>query len=367
MDLTVEIVRCEINSDSIEEVILELKYVSGIIITFIFFQLPLFFMAKILVTGCAGFIGQRTCLQLLEAGHQVVGLDTVNNFYDHRLKTWRLELLEQYANMDFKNRDITDSYVIKRFLKYSHAERKFDAVIHLAAMAGVRNSLTDPWIYESVNARGTLNILEACRENDIKKLVMASTSSLYGSHMGASKESDPVHPQSPYAATKLGAEALCQAYHYLYGIDITIPRYFTVYGEAGRPDMSIFRFIEFIRRGLPIQINGDGKQIRDFTYVGDIAKGTIKCLKPVGFEIINLGNNNPVELNYVLELIEKELGKQGERVHSPFPKADVPYSCAYIQKAKELLDWEPEVSIEEGIRRTVKWHLTHKTSYDLPQ
>jgi len=176
------------------------------------------------------------------------------------------------------------------------------------------------------------------------------------------KEDLPVNrPISPYAASKKAAEAICYAYHYLYGIDITILRYFTVYGPAGRPDMSIFRFIKWIDEGRPVEIFGDGRQSRDFTYIDDIAEGTIRALRPLGYEIINLGNNHPNELMYAIGLIEKYLEKKAHFVYRPFHKADLKATCADIKKAKEILDWEPKVSLEEGIKRTVDWYKENRS------
>ncbi|MFH1322226.1 MAG: GDP-mannose 4,6-dehydratase [Methanobacteriota archaeon] len=196
------------------------------------------------------------------------------------------------------------------------------------------------------------------RKSCIKKFVLASTSSLYGTNkMPCCEEDRTDDPLSPYAATKKAAEAMCYTYHFLYGIDVTIPRYFTVYGHAGRPDMSIFRFIKNINEGKTIEVFGDGRQKRDFTYVDDIAAGTVKALKPPGYEIINLGNNNPVELMYVINLIEENLGKKAEINFSPMHPADVLATCADIEKAERLLGWRPEVRIEEGVKRAVEWHL----------
>jgi len=252
--------------------------------------------------------------------------------------------------------DITEIEPLHQIFKDHNPE----AVINLAARAGVRASVENPWDYVDTNITGTLNLLDLCREFDIKKFVLASTSSLYGTNKMPFCEEDRTDgPLSPYAATKKAAEAMCYTYHFLYGIDITIPRYFTVYGPAGRPDMSIFRFIKNINEGKKIEVFGDGRQKRDFTYIDDIAAGTVKALKPLGYEIINLGNNNPVELMYVINQIEENLGKKAKIDFLPRHPADVLVTCADIGKAERLLGWRPEVRIEEGIRRAVEWHLNN--------
>jgi UDP-glucuronate 4-epimerase len=232
----------------------------------------------------------------------------------------------------------------------------FDAIINLAARAGVRYSMENPFVYFTTNANGTLNLLELAKDYGIKKFVLASTSSLYAGQPMPFKESLPVNtPISPYAASKKAAEVTCYTYHYLYGIDISIVRYFTVYGPAGRPDMSIFRFIYKIMKGEPIEVFGDGTQSRDFTYVDDIAEGTVRALKPLGYEIINLGGNQPYQLNEVIQIIEELLGKKAKIVYKSFHKADLKATWADINKAKQLLDWEPKVSLQEGLRKTVEW------------
>lgn len=294
---------------------------------------------------------------LLEKGGEVTGIDNLNTYYDLKIKEWRLNDLKKDPNFSFSKIDITRKETLQRFFK----KNNFEAVINLAARAGVRASVENPWSYVETNVTGTLNLLELCREFDIKKFVLASTSSIYGTNkMPFSEEDRTDNPLSLYAATKKAAEAMCYTYHYLYGIDITIPRYFTVYGPAGRPDMSIFRFIKNIYEERPIEVFGDGRQKRDFTYVDDIAAGTVKALKPVGYEIINLGNNNPVELMYVINLIEENLGKKAEMRFLPRHPADVPATCADIEKAQRLLGWKPEVGIEEGVKRTVEWHSLQK-------
>jgi len=309
-------------------------------------------MKKILVTGAAGFIGSKVSEMLLEDGYNVIGVDNLNDYYDTRLKLWRLDNLKKNNNFKFYQIDIENFNDLKLIFQ----EHCPEAVINLAARAGVRYSLENPFIYLSTNAGGTLNLLELCKAYNITKFILASTSSLYAGQKMPFKENLPVNiPISPYAASKKSAEAMAYTYHYLYGIDVAILRYFTFYGPGGRPDMSIFRFIKWIEEGSPLEIFGDGSQERDFTYVDDIARGTINALKPLRYEIINLGNNNPDKLSTAIELIEKYTGKKARFRYKEFHKADMKATWADIEKAKELLDWQPQVGLEEGIKRTVEW------------
>ena len=309
-------------------------------------------MEKILVTGAAGFIGSKVSEMLLEEGYQVVGMDNINDYYDIKLKLWRLDYLKKYDNFKFYKFDIENYEELKSVFQLNCPE----AVINLAARTGVRYSLENPFIYLSTNNGGNLNLLELCREYGVPKFVLASTSSLYAGQKMPFKEDLPVnHPISPYAASKKAAEMMAYTYHYLYGLDVTILRYFTVYGPAGRPDMATFRFIKWIMEGVPLEIFGDGCQKRDFTYVDDIAMGTIRALKPLGYEIINLGNNHPYKLSEVIELMEKYIGKKAQFEYKEFHKADMKTTWADINKAWELFGWEPQVNLEEGIKRTVEW------------
>ncbi|OMH40658.1 GDP-mannose 4,6-dehydratase [Desulfurobacterium indicum] len=311
-------------------------------------------MNKVLLTGTAGFIGFKTAQLLLEKGYDVVGVDNMNDYYDVRVKEYRLNLLKEYPNFKFYKTDIENLEALEIIFK----DHSFDGVINLAARAGVRYSLVDPFVYVTTNTLGTTNLLELMQKYNVKKFVLASTSSLYAGQKMPFIEDLPVNtPISPYAASKKGAEAMAYTYHHLYGIDVTVLRYFTVYGPAGRPDMSVFRFIKWIEEDTPITIFGDGTQKRDFTYVDDIAEGTIKALETeTGYEIINLGGNKPYKLNYMIELIEKFTGKTAKKVYKEFHKADMKATWANIEKAKKLLKWQPKISLEEGIRRTVKWH-----------
>lgn len=311
----------------------------------------------IVVTGCAGFIGWKAAHSLLERGDNVLGIDNLNDYYDPKMKEWRLLTLLNKPNFEFQKLDIGNYESLKSLLK----GKKIEAIINLAARAGVRASVENPWVYLDTNLKGTLNLLEICKDSGIKKFVLASTSSIYGlEDIPFSEDIKTDKPLAQYSATKKGAEVLCYSYHYLYGIDISIPRYFTVYGPAGRPDMSIFQFMRRINEGMPIKIFGDGKQKRDFTYIDDIADGTIRGLRPLGYEIFNLGNNSSVELLYVINLIEDFLGKKAKMEFLPRHPADVPATWADIKRAKELLDWEPKVKIEEGIERTGRWYVENR-------
>lgn len=314
-------------------------------------------LTKYVVTGAAGFIGSRIAELLLVRGDTIIGVDNINDAYTPQLKEWRLAQLQQFSAFHFERLDITRFDALRELFQ----QHTFDAVMNLAARAGVRTSVKNPWIYIETNIIGTLNILELCKEFEIKKLLLASTSSIYGENEIPFREGERTDFQlSPYAASKKGAESLAYTYHYLYGIDITIPRYFTVYGPAGRPDMSIFKFIHHIAEGLPIPVYGDGTQERDFTYVDDIARGSIAALKPLGFEVINLGSDHPVKLNHVIHLIEQFLGKKAQIEFQPRHPADISATWADISKAKELLGWYPEAKIEDGIYNTVKWYLDNR-------
>ena len=317
---------------------------------------------NVVVTGCAGFIGSKVCNRLVDEGNTVVGLDDLNDAYDVRLKNWRLDNLKLKKGFDFHHLDIRDMTALEQCLASYQPRLNFDAVINLAARAGVRQSVTDPWLYYQTNVIGSVNILELCRKYGINKFVLASSSSVYGdaSQMPFKESSNTDTPLSPYAASKKAAEVMAYSYHFLYKLDVTVFRYFTVFGPAGRPDLSIFKFIRQISEGQEITVYGDGKQTRDFTYVDDIARGTISGLKPLGYEIINLGNNRPMELNNIISIIETQLGQKAKRRYTPPHPADVPATWADITKANKLLDWKPRVSVEEGIQNTVKWYKENR-------
>lgn len=318
-------------------------------------------MATYLVTGTAGFIGSNVTKLLLAEGHTIVGIDNLNHAYDVRLKKWRLEQLKRCVNFEFYEEDITNREGLQRLFEGERAE-PFSGVINLAARAGVRQSVLDPWAYYETNTTGTLNLLELCCEYGIKKFVLASTSSIYGKDnpMPSSEEQNTNYPLSPYTASKKAAETLCYTYHYLYDLDVTIFRYFTVYGPAGRPDMSLFRFTKWINEEHPVLVFGDGLQSRDFTYVSDIARGTIAGLKPLGYEIINLGSDTPIVLMDAIRLIEQLVGKKAILHFEPRHVADTPASWADITKAERLLDWRPKYSFETGVTALVKWYQENR-------
>jgi UDP-glucuronate 4-epimerase len=312
-------------------------------------------MSTVLVTGAAGFIGARTAALLLEGGTRVIGVDNLNDYYDVRLKQYRLDRLAGHKGFVFHQGDIED----RDFLQGLFTDNSFEVVYNLAARAGVRYSMVNPHVYMSTNAQGTLNLLEAMRQAGTPKLVLASTSSLYAGQPLPFTEDLPVNePISPYAASKKAAEVMAYAYHHLYSLDVSVVRYFTVYGPAGRPDMCIFRFIKWIDEGVPVLIYGDGSQSRDFTYVDDIARGTVAAAKQVGYEIINLGGGrNPRSLLFLIKAIEKILGKKAKLEHRPFHDADMRETWADVKKAKKLLGWSPETGVEQGLEKTVRWHL----------
>ncbi|HNB36674.1 MAG TPA: GDP-mannose 4,6-dehydratase, partial [Anaerolineales bacterium] len=303
-------------------------------------------MANYLVTGAAGFIGSHTSHKLLEQGHTVVGIDNVNDAYDPRMKEYRLKKLQALPGFKFHRRDISEKSCIELF-----KDEKLDGVIHLAARAGVRYSVENPWVFLESNVTGTLNMLEVCRQYGCKKIVMASTSSIYGENpqYPTPETASSSEPMQPYAASKKGAEALVHSYHHLFGIDATVVRYFTVYGPAGRPDLAIFRFVKWIMEGEPIRINGDGNQSRGFTYVDDIARGTIAALKPLGYEIINLGGHEVISINDLVTLVEDLTGKKANVQYGPPNLADMFMNQADVTKARNVLGWDPQVKLREGI------------------
>jgi UDP-glucuronate 4-epimerase len=310
-------------------------------------------MAHYLVTGVAGFIGARTCEFLIRAGHTVAGIDNLNDAYDPRVKEYRLRKLQAMPGFAFHKLDISKKSIIEAF-----KDEKFGGVINLAARAGVRASVKDPWIYVESNTIGTLNMLEICRQTGTKKFIIASTSSIYGENppYPTPESASSSEPLQPYAASKKGAEAMCHAYHHLYGIDVTVVRFFTVYGPAGRPDLSIFRFVKWISEGQPVRVNGNGEQSRAFTYIDDIARGVIAALKPLDYEIINLGGHEVITINDLIKLIEDIVGKKAIVEYGPPDLADMRSNWADVTKAGELLGWEPQFSLRSGIEKLVEWY-----------
>lgn len=350
---------------------------------------------NILVTGIAGFIGSKTAELLLEQGHSVIGVDNLNDYYDERLKYHRLQRVAKHAGADESLIERLDQGIVKKPEPGAHirefvagklhyhtvevddldallaivGDQKVDAVINLAARAGVRYSMENPHVYMATNADGTLKLLEMMRMKSIPKLVLASTSSLYAGQPMPFLETLPVNtPISPYAATKKAAEAMAYTYHHLYGIDVSVVRYFTVFGPAGRPDMAPYRFVKWIHEGTPILMYGDGEQSRDFTYIDDIAAGTLAALKPVGYSIFNLGGgNNPISINTTIKWIEEYFGKKATINHKPFHKADMEVTFANIEKAKSELGWEPKMDVKEGFIKTAEWYLeNHSWLKDIP-
>ncbi len=317
-------------------------------------------MSNYLVTGAAGFIGARTSEMLLAQGHTVTGIDNMNNAYDPRIKEYRLQKLQAIPGFDFVLDDISKRDIIQH-PKFN--AQPFDGVINLAARAGVRYSVEDPWIFIDSNVTGTLNMLEVCRQSGDCKFILASTSSIYGSNppYPTPESASSSEVLQPYAASKKGAEVLAHSYHHLYGIDTTILRFFTVYGPAGRPDLAIFRFVQWILEGRPVRINGDGNQSRGFTYIDDIARGIIAALKPVGYEVINLGGHEVITINDLVTLIEDITAKKATVEHGPPNPADMFTNWADVSKAREMLGWSPEYDMRRGTEKLVEWYLAERS------
>ncbi len=283
-----------------------------------FFAPPL----RVLVTGAAGFIGSRVCALLHEAGRQVTGIDNFNDGYDVQLKMWRWVQLENLQGLELHRMDLNSDALERLFERHARVAKgsPFDAVINLAARAGVRASVENPKAYVEANVAGALNVMEMCQKFGVQKFVLASTSSLYGKDQSTPYREDMNTDRqlSPYAATKKAAEAMAYTYHFLHKLDVSVVRYFTVYGPAGRPDMTPLRFVQRIREGKPISVFGDGSQSRDFTYVDDIARGTIAALRPVDFETFNLGGDEPLKLIDMIQLIEELTGQTAQIEFKPW-------------------------------------------------
>jgi len=331
---------------------------------------------KILVTGAAGFIGSHTSRKLLERGHEVVGLDNLNDYYDVNLKLGRLELLKKVANFRFVKLDLVD----RDGMASLFAGERFDRVIHLAAQAGVRYSLSHPHAYVDSNVTGTVNVLEGCRHNGVQHLVFASTSSVYGmnTNMPFSPHRGVDHPLSLYASTKKAGELMCHNYAALFGLPVTALRFFTVYGPWGRPDMALFLFTRNILDGKPIDVFNHGHHKRDFTFVEDIAEGVVRACEKVAqpnpswdgdnpdpatsrapFRIYNIGNNQPVELLRYIEVLEQCLGKKAQRNLLPLQPGDVPDTFADVQDLVRDVGYRPDTSVETGVARFVEWYLSY--------
>ncbi len=311
-----------------------------------------------LVTGGAGFIGSHVCDRLLRDGHRVWVLDDLNPFYEPALKQENLDALAtagadrfQFIQGDISNRGTVDA---------AFGATRFDQVIHLAARAGVRPSLEEPALYQRVNVEGTVNILETARRNRVRKLVIASSSSVYGVNSKVPfAESDPIfNPISPYAASKLACEALGHVYHHLYKLDVTMLRFFTVYGPCQRPDLAIHKFARLMHSGKPIPLFGDGSTARDYTYIDDIVDGVIACTQhEFGFEIFNLGESRTTTLARLVELLEQSLGIKPIIDQQPSQPGDVPLTFANVDKARRMLGYNPLTSMEEGLAKFAEWFL----------
>ena len=316
-------------------------------------------MNRYLITGAAGFIARRVIEKLTDAGHEVVGVDNLNDSYDVRLKEWRLKKLSSIKNFFFSRDDICRP----AFFEGLQAQGTgFDAVIHLAARAGVRQAGEMPEVYVQTNTMGTLNVLEWCRKSGVRKIVLASTSSIYGANppLPTPEDAESSRPLQIYAASKKAAEVMAYTYHHLYGLDASVLRFFTVYGPAGRPDMVMFRFAKWVAEGVPVQVTGDGSQMRGFTNLEDIADGVLLALKPLGYEIINLGGHETITISELLAKIETLLGKKAQIEYIPRHPADVEANWADVSKARRLLGWQPSVSLEDGIRGLVDWYLEQR-------
>lgn len=328
---------------------------------------------KVLVTGAAGFIGFHICRYLLERGDVVVGIDNLNDYYDVDLKRARLAELESQKNFRFIRMDIAD----RKAMENLFTSEQFNTVVHMAAQAGVRYSIENPYAYADSNLVGFLNVLEGCRHTKIEHLVYASSSSVYGANetMPFSVRDNVDHPVSLYAATKKANELMAHTYSHLYGLPTTGLRFFTVYGPWGRPDMSPFLFVRAILEGKPLKVFNYGKHRRDFTYIDDIVEGVVRCLDRIAtrnpnwigtkpdpasskapWRIYNIGNSEPIELLTYIELIEKALGKKTTKELLPLQAGDVEHTYADIHDLVRDTGYKPQVSIEDGIQRFVKWY-----------
>ena len=314
---------------------------------------------NILVTGGAGFIGFHTTKALLDRGESVIIVDNFNDYYDPKIKYNRIKQIKRHKDLVVYKKDISNYREMEKIFR----KHKFDKICHLAAQAGVRYSLKDPFRYEIWNNLGTLNLLELCRKFKIKDFVYASSSSVYGGNkkIHFSEKDNVDSPISFYAATKKANELYAHVYHHLYGLNCTGLRFFTVYGPWGRPDMAAYKFVRAIEEGKPIEVYNYGNMKRDFTYVSDIVKGILAAIdKPFGYEIFNLGNNRPVELNKFIAVIEKNLGRKAEKKMMPMQQGDVPATYADIRKAKKMLGFEPKTNVEQGVKKFVEWYKDYK-------
>jgi UDP-glucuronate 4-epimerase len=313
-----------------------------------------------LVTGGAGFIGSHVCERLLQTGHAVWAFDDLNNFYDPHIKQRNICDIQSLAKpFEFVRGDITDRAALDELF----GSVKFDQIIHLAARAGVRPSLAEPALYQRVNVEGTVNLLEAARCRGVEKVILASSSSVYGVNAKVPfAESDPIFSAiSPYAASKLACEALGHVYHHVYGLDVVMLRFFTVYGPRQRPDLAIHKFAALINAGKPIPVFGDGSTARDYTYITDIVDGVVACTQhEFGYEVFNLGESQTVTLSRLIELLEAALGKKAIINRQPLQPGDVPITFADVSKARAKLGYNPRMKIAEGIPLFVDWFRRNK-------
>ncbi|MDP3766170.1 MAG: GDP-mannose 4,6-dehydratase [Nanoarchaeota archaeon] len=310
---------------------------------------------SILVTGAAGFIGSWTAKELVNKGNDVIGIDNFNDYYSPKFKENNIKDLKiRLYREDIRNYDK---------LKNIFAENKIDKIVHLAAMVGVRPSIENPFIYEEVNVRGTLNLLELAKQNNIKKFIFASSSSVYGNRDKTpfSEEDTTNSPISPYAATKKSGELICHAYNSLYKMPIVCLRFFTVYGPCGRPDMAPYKFVDRIAHGKEIEMYGDGSTRRDYTYIADVVSGILKSVDlNVNYEIINLGCGNPVKLKDFISVIEKNLGKKAKIARKEMQPGDVKQTYADISKARKLLGYAPKTKLGEGMKIFCEWYAKNR-------
>lgn len=317
-------------------------------------------MRTFLITGASGFIGSTLTDNILKLGHRVINIDNMNDYYDLNIKEKNIIRAKTNKDYYFYKIDITNSVLLENIFK----EHDIDLIIHLAARAGVRPSIDDPLLYEKDNGLGTVSILEMARKYNVKKIILASSSSVYGNNKKTpfSEEDIVDYAISPYAASKKGNEVMGHVYHKLFELDMIFLRFFTVYGPRQRPDLAIYKFTDLILNDKPITMFGDGSSARDYTYIDDIVDGIIKSINYIEkrkniYEIINLGNNHPVKLNTLIETIEDALGKKANIIQKSMQPGDVEITYADITKAKRLLKYEPKTTFEDGIKKFVDWFL----------
>ena len=325
---------------------------------------------KVLVTGGAGFIGSNVAEFLLERGDDVVIVDEVNDYYDVKIKNSNLELLRNKVNGDEKRLSIYKGDICdEAFMLEVFEKERPQWVCHMAARAGVRPSIQDPYVYIHSNIRGTTNLMELSHKFGVKNFVFASSSSVYGGSTSTffSEDENVDNPVSPYAASKKACELLSYTYHHLYNLNVSALRFFTVYGPRGCPDMAPFKFIDRVSRGLELQQFGDGSSSRDYTYISDIVDGIVRAVdRPHPYEVFNLGKGNGTSLKQFISLVQKHVGKKANIRVMPDQPGDVPYTCADVSKAYRLLGYKACVPFEEGIRRTAEWYKESYAKKQIP-